>query len=67
MESEKYLIKNNKSRTTSYGSLRKEPTNNLINIKHKLINGETLQGISLKYGVSVSYIKKFKYKIHLKI
>jgi LysM repeat protein len=57
MESENYLISNNKSKTTSYGSLRKESTYNFVNIKHKLINGETLQGIALKYGVSVSTLR----------
>lgn len=44
---------------TNYGSLRTETQQTqtakvfLVNYRHKLTDGETLQGISLKYGVSV--------------
>ena len=45
---------------TNYGSLRTENQQIqtakvfIVNHRHKLSDGETLQGISLKYGVSVS-------------
>lgn len=48
----------NNKKKQNYGSLRKDlpiqAQKQIVNIKHKLSKGETLQGISLKYGVSVS-------------
>lgn len=44
------------SRTKSYGSLVRSPLSPVRQrrIEHKLQPGETLQGLALKYGVSVS-------------
>lgn len=44
------------SRTRSYGSLVRSPLSPVRQrrIEHKLQPGETLQGLALKYGVSVS-------------
>ena len=48
---------NNSKKKQNYGSLRKDlpipEQKQIVNINHKLTNGETLQGISLKYDVSV--------------
>jgi LysM repeat protein len=48
---------NKTSKKSNYGSLRKEIQQTtsafIVNYKHKLQAGETLQGISLKYGVPV--------------
>lgn len=53
---------NNSKKKQNYGSLRKDlpiqEQKQIVNIKHKLTNGETLQGISLKYGVSIENIKR---------
>lgn len=42
----------------NYGSLRKETEHTatvfMVNYKHQLKSGETMQGISLRYGVPVS-------------
>ena len=55
----------NSKKKQNYGSLRKDlpiqEQKQLVNIKHRLTNGDTLQGISLKYGVSVGI--KFQIKI----
>jgi LysM repeat protein len=59
---QKTLIKTTKK--SNYGSLRKDITQTqtattfMINHKHKLKPGETLQGISLRYGVPVESIKR---------
>lgn len=44
------------SRSKSYGSLVRSPLSPVRQkrIEHKLQPGETLQGLALKYGVSVS-------------
>lgn len=44
------------SRARSYGSLVRSPVSPVRqrSIEHKLQPGETLQGLALKYGVSVS-------------
>jgi LysM repeat protein len=45
------------TKKSNYGSLRTEAQQTasvfIVNYKHKLQAGETLQGISLKYGVPV--------------
>ena len=52
---------------TNYGSLRTEvkQTANvfIVNYEHKLKPGETLQGISLKYGIPVIFNKSFFNKL----
>jgi hypothetical protein len=49
---------NNNKKKLNYGSLRKDlpiqQQQQIVHIKHKLLKGETLQGISLKYGIPVS-------------
>lgn len=44
------------TRTRSYGSLVRSPVSPVRHrrIEHKIQPGETLQGLALKYGVSVS-------------
>ena len=63
MEKRSFTAQLSKSTTTkksNYGSLRKELSTQqtasafIVNYKHRLMPGETLQGISLKYGVPVS-------------
>ena len=60
LSQQKQLIKTSKK--SNYGSLRNETkqttTAFMINYKHKLQAGETLQGISLKYGVPIENIKR---------
>lgn len=60
LSQQKQLIKTSKK--SNYGSLRNETkqttTAFMINYKHKLKAGETLQGISLKYGVPIENIKR---------
>ena len=55
---QKPFIKTTKK--SNYGSLRKETqqttTTFIVNHKHKIQPGETLQGISLKYSVPVSFL-----------
>ncbi|CAF0716247.1 unnamed protein product [Brachionus calyciflorus] len=49
------------TKKSNYGSLRTEiqqTTTQIINHKHKLKQGETLQGISLKYSVPIETIKR---------
>ncbi|XP_071324849.1 lysM and putative peptidoglycan-binding domain-containing protein 1 [Trachinotus anak] len=48
------------SRTRSYGSLVRSPFSPVRQrrIEHKIQPGETLQGLSLKYGVSMEQIKR---------
>ncbi|XP_061573539.1 lysM and putative peptidoglycan-binding domain-containing protein 1 [Cololabis saira] len=47
------------SRTRSYGSLVRSPLSpRQSRIQHQLQPGETLQGLSLKYGVSMEQIKR---------
>lgn len=50
------------TKKSNYGSLRKEvqqtSTLFIVNYKHKLQEGETLQGISLKYSVPIESIKR---------
>lgn len=48
------------SRTRSYGSLVRSPLSPVrqIRIEHKIQPGETLQGLALKYGVSMEQIKR---------
>nr|XP_020509651.1 lysM and putative peptidoglycan-binding domain-containing protein 1 [Labrus bergylta] len=48
------------SRTRSYGSLVRSPLSPVRQrrIEHKLQPGETLQGLALKYGVSMEQIKR---------
>nr|XP_020471157.1 lysM and putative peptidoglycan-binding domain-containing protein 1 [Monopterus albus] len=48
------------SRTTSYSSLVQSPVSALRQrcIEHKVQPGETLQGLALKYGVSMEQIKR---------
>jgi hypothetical protein len=48
------------SKKSSYGAIRKETPSfqQTVNIKHEIVKGETLQGISLKYGISVSAYSK---------
>jgi hypothetical protein len=52
---QKPFIKSTKK--SNYGSLRKETqqttTAFIVNYKHRLVPGETLQGISLRYGIPV--------------
>ncbi|XP_028984722.1 lysM and putative peptidoglycan-binding domain-containing protein 1 [Betta splendens] len=45
------------SRSVSYGSLVRSPVRQR-RIEHKLQPGETLQGLALKYGVSMEQIKR---------
>lgn len=52
---------NKPSKKSNYGSLRTETqaqnqtaTVFIVNYRHRITNGETLQGISLKYSVPVS-------------
>jgi LysM repeat protein len=53
-----------KCKKSNYGSLhqdtQKQQTTNafIVNYRHKLKSGETLQGISLKYGVAIDQIKR---------
>lgn len=47
---------NNKK--TSYGSLKRETANLVVNHRHKLNRTETIQGLSLKYGVPIENIKR---------
>lgn len=58
---QKPFIKSN-TKKSNYGSLRKEvqQTANvfIVNYKHKIQIGETLQGISLKYGLPIENIKR---------
>jgi len=50
---------NSTTKKSSYGALKKETKNCFtFNLKHKLERGETLEGISLKYGISVENIKR---------
>ena len=57
---QKPFIKTTKK--SNYGSLRKEvqqtTTAFIVNYKHKLKPGETLQAISLRYGIPVENIKR---------
>lgn len=53
---QKNLLKSTKK--SNYGSLKTEKPSMIVNYKHKLQQGETLQGISLKYGVPVSQFKQ---------
>jgi LysM repeat protein len=59
---QKTLIKTTKK--SNYGSLRKDITQTqtasafIVNYRHTLKPGETLQGISLRYGVPVESIKR---------
>lgn len=46
------------NKKSNYGSLRTEVPSQTINYKHRLKQGETLQGISLKYGVPIELIKR---------
>lgn len=54
------------SKKSNYGSLRVDPpqqtkqtsTAFIVNYKHKISSGETLLGVSLKYGVPVDQIKR---------
>jgi hypothetical protein len=53
------------AKKTNYGSLRTETQQTrsaklfIVNHQHKLTDGETLQGISLKYDVPVSDLTSF--------
>ena len=57
---------NNNKKKQNYGSLRKDlpiqEQKQMVNLKHILKKGETLQGISLKYGVSVSFQSILRFK-----
>ena len=57
MESlEKQSLQNQFKSTTkksSYGAFKKETKSYTLNLKHQIEKGETLEGIALKYGISV--------------
>lgn len=66
IQSLKNSFLNNTAKKSNYGSLRKDTQQTtvfIVNYKHKLKPGETLQGISLKYNVPVC-IKINKFKIN---
>ncbi|KAM7421557.1 hypothetical protein PAMA_015612 [Pampus argenteus] len=46
------------SRARSYGSLVRSPLSPVRHIEHNIQPGETLQGLALKYGVSMEQIKR---------
>ncbi|CAD5122697.1 DgyrCDS11107 [Dimorphilus gyrociliatus] len=43
---------------TSYGSTKQHCVKNETFIKHDILPGDTLQGISLKYGISMEQLKR---------
>ncbi|XP_034030260.1 lysM and putative peptidoglycan-binding domain-containing protein 1 [Thalassophryne amazonica] len=47
-----------RSRTRSYGSLFQSDLSSYRLIEHKIQHGETLQGLALRYGVSMELIKR---------
>lgn len=49
---------------SNYGSLRKEQPQPIVYVKHKLTASETIQGISLKYGVPVSVFIIFRINVY---
>jgi len=59
-QQQNHTTNNKPIKKTNYGSLRTENQQIqtakvfIVNHRHRLLDGETLQGISLKYGVSVS-------------
>ena len=57
------------NRTRSYGSLVRSPLSPVRQrrIEHKIQPGETLQGLALKYGVSVSIIHDQNYPVSLSV
>lgn len=57
LKQEKKSLKS--SNPTSYGSTNQHKIKNETFIKHDIVPGDTLQGISLKYGISVSKDSKF--------
>ncbi len=52
------ITSTNTKKKSNYGSIRNETQHTakafIVNYKHKIVPGETLQGISLKYVVPVS-------------
>lgn len=58
---EKQFIGKLLQKGTKYGTNSRLTQKSSVYIKHKIIKGDTLQGISLKYGTTVSVLRKICY------